>query len=303
MNASIFNSVSYVDISSVCLQRTRRQNITQPPTRAELQESPYATYTQEQLNMRRKCEILKYAGSSTKTNQLTKQQMFSKLATKRSNYSSELLQGVLDGTSICSPVHDYVPTSSTSCDIPGPGITLFLDPTVPLYNYKLQTTAPSSLPVPEGDPFSTFIGTDIEISTIYPTELFILYIGPKISDTITEFQFSLPFSVTSLTVATIQQVFLYVYYNSTLITSNDVNGTFSGGIRPLIQTTPVVTTTVSLIGNRTYTGMLYVKQLQVYSTPGFVLDVKVLFITQPKIGVKVICNPTGGGGLNITNGE
>jgi len=299
MNPVIFNSVSYIDIKSVCLQRTRRQQLMKPPMRSELQNTPYDTYSEEQLNMRRKCEILKYATPATKTNRLTKQQQFVQLVNgnlARRNYTNNQLQ-----VGACADNHNYVPTSSTSCGIPGPGITLILDPTVPLYNYKPQNTAPSSIPVEESPPFETFIGTDIVISRIYPTELFVLYIGNTIPMSLTPFRFSIPFTISTNLSGDIKitQVYVYVYYNSTVMTSNDVYGIYNNGFTPLISEVPVVSTVLEPRVGNTYRGVLYVDNMQVYSTPGFVLDVKVLFVTNPNYGVDTICNPTGGGSFSI----
>lgn len=120
--------------SSECLLRTNTALNNVPPTRMNL-VSPYPLFTRPQLDMRRKVEILKYSNnnSSSKTNNFSKKQQWSMLVngiTKNSSQaivSTELLECLLD---------DQIPTSSSSCDVPGKPIILQLDPTVPLYNYK-----------------------------------------------------------------------------------------------------------------------------------------------------------------------
>jgi hypothetical protein len=96
--------------------------------RTELQESPYQNgVTQQQLNMRRKAEILKYNStkSSTQTNGITKNQLFSKIVT--TNYRP------------CSVDANNKPMPTNASNIPGPVMYLFENPNVKLYNYKNVT--------------------------------------------------------------------------------------------------------------------------------------------------------------------
>jgi len=61
-----------------------------PPTRNDI-TSPYPQYTADQLNMRRKAEILRYANNrqNTKTNNLTKKEQFALLARGAANQLSQ----------------------------------------------------------------------------------------------------------------------------------------------------------------------------------------------------------------------
>jgi hypothetical protein len=86
------------------------------------------TYTQEQLNMRRKAEILNYNQQSSQTNNPTKSQKWSAINNRKSRVK------------VCAN-NPYKPTSTSSCDVPGPPMLLFLDPNVPLYNYKFNGDA------------------------------------------------------------------------------------------------------------------------------------------------------------------
>jgi len=67
-------------LNAVCNQRIRQMLFTIPPTRYN-PISPYPQYTQEQLNMRRKAEILEYSATKTnsKTNNYTKAEKYSLL--------------------------------------------------------------------------------------------------------------------------------------------------------------------------------------------------------------------------------
>jgi len=76
-------------LKSICQQRAKQLTFNKPLPRYEV-VSPYnGTYNQQQLDMRRKAEILKYSNnaSSTKTNNLTKSQRWAQ--TVKGNSSSQ----------------------------------------------------------------------------------------------------------------------------------------------------------------------------------------------------------------------
>lgn len=105
-----------------------------PPPRLNI-VSPYPAYSNFQLNMRRKAEILKYTSSqqNTKTNTFTKNQLFANLA-KNINAISQYQINESYTNRVCNE-DKTKPTLSSSCDVPGPPIILQYDPKVPLYNY------------------------------------------------------------------------------------------------------------------------------------------------------------------------
>ena len=108
--------------------------------------NPYEIgFTQQQLDMRRKAEILQY--NKTSNGKITKKQSWVNLVkgyTQRKQYSSyyirQLEEGTLNPDNIC-PDDKFIPTSSKNSGVPGPAITLFYDPTVPLYNYNTMQFA------------------------------------------------------------------------------------------------------------------------------------------------------------------
>ena len=117
-----------------------------PPVRFEGVQNPYlnTNYTQSQLDMRRKAEILQYNKNSTQTNKLTQSQQFAKAVGRN-----------ITAVRATSCINDlYVPSLSSSSDVPGPVITLRYDPTVPLYKYR-SNTAP--LGIVEIDDLNKFI--------------------------------------------------------------------------------------------------------------------------------------------------
>jgi len=312
--ANIFNSMTYYDISGVCIQRSRKALLIPPPQRLELQKSPYVgagAHSQYELDMRRKAEILKYDKGGDKVNRLTKAEQFAQLAngsSQRRNYSNQLLQGIIDGVLSCETLNSGVPTMSSSCDIPGPEFEIVLDPTVPLYNYVTNTDAYSLLPVEDTRQYITYIQTDVLVSSIAPpNELFLLYIDNKIEKPLTTFQFTVPFTISTYPSTYPSSIvylnpYVYAYYNSTLIATNDKNSLFVKGVSPLMKTVPAVTVTYTKTSSGFFTGVLRVDGLSLYTSPGYVLDIKVIFDLAFNLGItwQVICNPAGSAGLQIT---
>jgi hypothetical protein len=155
-------------VSSVILQRKENALYNIPPNRYSLQ-SPYPSFSQTQLNMRRKVEILKYTNNgqgSAKGNRLSKNQEWSILA--RGSGNSGLSQNAIlsSSTSTTTCIADELKiTSNDKCDVPGPLIYLQYDPTVPLYNFTASTPITSGLPISNSNGSST----DIAIWKAYTT--------------------------------------------------------------------------------------------------------------------------------------
>ena len=133
--------------NNFCITRKEKAltNIPTPP-RVELQSSPYESgFTQEQLNMRRKYEILQYPANtqSTQTNNLTQKQLYSLSIRGYGQYKRYSAATIAQLPTCPEP---KVPT--TSSGVPGPSILLYKDPNVPLYNYipvkDQQTLAPAT---------------------------------------------------------------------------------------------------------------------------------------------------------------
>lgn len=97
--------------------------------------SPYPRHSKAQLDMRRKAEVLLYSASqsNSKTNSLTKKEQFAYLS--RSPNNSIISQADIRRIDYVVGSNSSNPTLTSSCDVPGPIITLQYDPTVPLYNY------------------------------------------------------------------------------------------------------------------------------------------------------------------------
>jgi len=97
--------------------------------------SPYPTFTQEQLNMRRKVEVLKYKSSNqnSKQNGFTKSALWSSLV--KGNSNNNVSQSIINTPDLMPCNINYTaPSLTTNSDVPGPPTYLYYDPAVPLYN-------------------------------------------------------------------------------------------------------------------------------------------------------------------------
>jgi hypothetical protein len=137
------------------LLKKRFQLFRIPPQRYDnLQNSPYIEnnlnkkVTQDELNMRRKAEILKYSASksNTKTNNFSKREKWAQLVNGSSQQrqlpyyfiQNNLIPGTNNYINTCpNGTIMYTPTSAS--DIPGPIMNLYNDSNVPLYMYSTNT--------------------------------------------------------------------------------------------------------------------------------------------------------------------
>jgi hypothetical protein len=141
--------------------------------------------TQQQLNMRRKVEILKYASNqmSSQTNNLTQKQKWSRLVTQplRQNTTRNLVSQCPNDAQL------RVPTSSSG--VPGPVIYLWEDPNVPLYNYVITRTYAYNIPNPNNY-WDTTVNTNVGIlngrrSTVFTISILKSINKPLYSYTVT----------------------------------------------------------------------------------------------------------------------
>jgi hypothetical protein len=120
---------------SMLTQRRLAQLSNIPQIRFTL-NSPYVgyRYSEYDLNMRRKAEILKYApnNSASQTNKLTKKQQWTQLVNAP---SKSVPVNSADLAVLVCPSDRMIPTPTWKCDVPGPMINLYNDETVPLYSF------------------------------------------------------------------------------------------------------------------------------------------------------------------------
>lgn len=185
-------------------------------------------YSQEDLNMRRKAEVLKY---STKDFNKQKTKNYSFLAKKHTKHKP------------CPSSNNAKPSSSSG--VPGPIVPLFENPNIPLYNYKDASKQFTFQNIPFDEfkrIFDTFPFYNIDTANnTYVTLLDIVILNPDNNQF--QFDFSIPISleysadfyeikekedVTACQIAIFNSV-LDIMYSDTLISSNNVTYRSSGG--------------------------------------------------------------------------
>jgi len=217
-------------LNTICSQRLRQIAFTIAPTRYEGQVTPYPTYTQKQLDMRRKAEILQYsaAKTNTKTNNFTKAERYSTIVNGKGQKSSYAtiyepsfnvyhyatdscgnVTQVYADTSInvfsykkkladisnCLSKRDMVPTPTSSSGIPGKIQYLVRDVSVPLYNYATNTNQYSFDPTTQIPKWDFIPINNVFCSNTTDTRIFSLGILDSSDQPSYNFSFSTPFSI------------------------------------------------------------------------------------------------------------
>lgn len=272
--------------SKVCIQRRFQLLYNNPPPRLT-PTSPYESgeYTKEQLDMRRKAEVLKYkaSSSSTKTNNLTKAEKW-----------SQIVKGVYTGNTLYCPITiSNIKTPTSSSNVPGPIMNLYYDPSVPLYNYATNTDAYAINNSPISGGWSSYIIENSQCVALTRTNIFNLYIQPDIKNKSYVFDFQLPFAIyingsnlsqydyvdnpfdISLNIASAAAS---VYYSGDPIpTINpicDINGKGVGASIKLASSGSSYADSYSAI---IYSGVLTISNLHLYTESGYVYNINLLF--------------------------
>ena len=219
-----------LNLETICKLRKRQQLFTMPSFRATV-VSPYPAYTQQQLDMRRKAEILQYSNNrlNTRTNNLTKKEKYAQIIsgkyqpksytttyTETITYKYDKIRNkndvVIERTPVYSnqecPLDDLIPTPTSSSDVPGPIMNLYKDNNIPLYNYVNSTNnniyaitdaLDTDLWKVQNISNDTFALRSIKTTelgtyetTATDTTLASVYITDKILDSRTTFEFQIP---------------------------------------------------------------------------------------------------------------
>ena len=272
-----------------CQQRKLFMQFNIPPTRLTKQ-SPYnGTVTQEQLNMRRKAEILKYkknaGGSST-----SQKQNFARIA--RGNYNI---------ARVPCPADALIPTSSKNSNIPGPEIFLYEDPNVPLYNYFTETNTGGIGQQIDTTEWSVYLNQNVRVPENTDTTMATLVIRESISRASLIYSLQIPVSLrvsgsnyytdTSGSIINVSEINPTVrsYYNgnlnSTAVSSILQQNKVTLRLHP---TTDIVTSnnleTYSFLAV-IFIGYLNVSDLLIYTSPGNVFDLKKYFVTTKTLDI------------------
>jgi hypothetical protein len=320
-------------------QRQRMAPLNIPPPRYDnLAVNPYNIrdttnsnqfFTQYQLDMRRKVEILKYSSNrmSTQTNSLTKAQKYAQLVngsyqqrTYSQSYMNKILADISNGIPL--PICPVTPTPSTSCDIPGPAVSLFEDDHVPLYNLTNDTNNAAFGIINQQTNMNTWNYTRISnvtlieksfvtittvyiVTTEYNSDVFTISVPLSANITATRIN-NKPYiyhSDLSFSIINAKANVLYSYSDVTL-QETPVFLLNSNGL-PSYPKNPVINLVDDISMNVTISlGILQIENLYLYTQPGYIYDIQLqlsyLLVTDSNFSstfnnpsVTLIANPTG----------
>jgi|UniRef100_A0A6C0INW9 hypothetical protein len=262
----------------VCSQRKLSMQFNIPPSRLTIQ-SPYdGTVTQDQLNMRRKVEILKYnknAGGSSSS----QKQNFARMA--RGNYNIDKISCTADS---------YNPVSSKNSGIPGPEVFLYEDPNVPLYNYRSNTNIGAISETIETTEWSAYLNTNVNVAVDTDTTFATLVIRDVISQASLVYSLNIPISIKisgssfyTDTSGSIINVSSFVnntksYYNNELstqaINSSIPTSSLNINLHPTVDITTSNNISVYSFQAVIFLGYISVANFLLYTSPGNVYELK-----------------------------
>ena len=270
--------MSNTDVCNLLSQRRARLQLIGPPIRYN-PVSPYPGFTPNQLDMRRKAEILQYNKSSSKGNKLTKAQKFTGIMNNNKNTLGQ-------PTCIYGPDNLYKPTPTTSSDVPGPRIMLEYNPNIPLYNYATGADNYSDLVDAVSKKWSTYSAPDILTPSGINTQTANLVIE-NVDEYSSILTLSTPIgiyvsgtpSVTPINDASgnisIYNVVLSVYYNDTIISIPTPTITLDN--LPVTNQYVHFAATQSVFSGTIYIGNLNISNIVLPTQTGYVYDLRLTF--------------------------
>jgi hypothetical protein len=251
--------------TSDLLCQIKRLKQMHPPqwTRFEL-ISPYVGgITKEQLDMRRKAEILKYSNkSATSVKQLTKREKFALLS--RANYKQSRKMNLYSTTSCSGDLFLLVPTSSS--DVPGPVMYLYEDPSVPLYDFGRQDRNYSQYTEPIVSEWTIYREEALEYVADSSAIFFSQVLQNSINQPSYSYQFQVPIALqitgqvngnagVTFNLA-ISRVNLYVVYDKNVVYTASIQPNLFIQYRPLVEDDESNTFTIEgYVGNITFSNI------------------------------------------------
>lgn len=316
-----------MNLELICNLRKRQQLFAMPSFRAT-PISPYPQYTQQELDMRRKAEILQYAGNrmNTKTNSLTKTGRYAQIIsgkyqsrpytttyieTASYEYDNvlDLSQVVITRTPVYSnpdpncPLDNMIPVPTSSSDVPGPIINLYNDKSIPLYNYAGSADKSYGITdVIDPDNFKTkytdenaygfyTITSDSSLNTIQtePTEITLstIYITNIIDAPQYVYELYVPIGIhfegkykTTVEAAAFNEIGLSIpsggFNPQVIFGTNVVSSDISYNATSIRNATFNVLNKSADFSGTIYIGMLSIKNINLYTAPGYIYDINVL---------------------------
>lgn len=243
--------------------------------------SSTSRYTKEQLDMRRKAEVLQYKKSNSQTTgQMTKKGKYAKLFTIAGN------------NNIC-PLDLYLPTATSSSNVPGPITTIQYNESVPLYNYASDADNYANLNPDINYEFEAYSENNILVANNSSVKIANIMINKPNNFTRT-FNISVPIglyvSAKSISDSSVYRSFyrivrvtLGVYYNGTLVPgTSSIYTSFSNKYVSVTSNT-----------NKTvFSGVSYVGTINLPVTldtqKGFVYELRMSAVTELSVNDKGI---------------
>lgn len=278
-----------LNLTNLCSQRKQQMLFNVPLSRNELQRSPYVdaagqpAFTKDQLDMRRKAEILKYTSnkSSGQTNNPTRKEKFAQIA--RARY---------EGNVLFCPQDISIPTLTSACDVPGPVIYLFNDSTVPLYNYATNVDSKGVINVTNNNKFSTIFIDNTQVFSNNQSIITSLYIQNNSNISLRTFNIISPFGIyitgknipptgpftITLNITTITTI---PYYSGSQVITIGSVPTYSYSLKQIPIT--LTLTPPDTITNFNYSafvnlGNLLLSNINLYTQNGYIYDIKTQFM-------------------------
>ena len=181
----------------------------------------------------------------------------------------------------------YLPSLSSSCDVPGPVVVLQYDPTVPLYNYASNIASLGFIDTTDTRQWTDSTRTDITAYKDMDTVLLNLAIT-NIDASQTTFSIDSPIGIyvdgnaSGSGTVTLDGIDVSVYYNDRL---------FTAPIGPVITTlaelqSKVVQYTITGSGTKQFSGVKYIGNLRIVNLTlptvnGYVYQIRVKFALSP----------------------
>ena len=270
------------------LQQIRRSRVStiMPIRFNNLATSPYQKYTQYELAMRRKAEILKYTASnkSTMQNSFTKAQTFSQIV--NGTYQ------ITKNDNNCPNTIIHTPTYYS--DVPGPVQNLFLDPSIPLYDLTVVRDYPGYYNA-INEKWEYISYTDVACNSNSDNLIGSIFIRSGIDDTNYTFSLTVPVNIyisgsnntqtetqtdfiRQISTITINSAACYIYYNdislNTLGVARRVSpvAIYDGLSNITLNTTHSGSNDFSAT---VFSGYITFNNINLYTANGYVYDLKV----------------------------
>lgn len=317
-----------LSLNLICDLRKKWRLSTLPSIRLTL-TSPYPQFTQNQLDMRRKAEILKYDNLG-QNKKLTKKEKWSQLVNVNTrnrryvslvNYDSSGNYTVTRKDSVLCPNDQFISTPTYASNIPGPIMNLTYDKSVPLYNYITNNDTYSIINTDQTLSRYLVLKDDTLFLNEKETELVTLFIGTNSKEATRKFNFTIPIGIYFIATqikASLLNSPVVLLDNSLNITSVNVNVYFGNSL-----VTPVTVPNIYLSNNgkkyyfaqnqkfstnftinftpintndavkiSVFSGTLHIENLGLVTNPGLVYTIKATFVVTSSIAKPITFRDT-----------